>query len=132
MEWDEERWPNFSPEEFSCPCGCGVLNVSERFLDKLQDVRYALSATMKVTSGGRCPDYNMSLRARGFKSVDGSAHTMTEDEPCEAADIECTWGGLRHRLVTSLLQQFNRIGISSSFIHVDSDQSKPQNVIWTY
>jgi uncharacterized protein YcbK (DUF882 family) len=132
MIWDEERWPNFTPKEFACPCGCGILNISPAFLDKLQSVRSLLAVTMKITSGGRCPDYNMSLRARGFKSVDGSAHTMTEDEPCEAADIECTWGGTRFLIIEGCMLEFNRIGISSSFIHVDSDESKTSDVIWTY
>jgi hypothetical protein len=27
---------------------------------------------------------------------------------------------------------FNRIGISSTFIHVDNDPSKPEDVIWLY
>ena len=27
---------------------------------------------------------------------------------------------------------FNRIGIADTFIHVDSDLDKSQNVIWTY
>ena len=39
----------------------------------------------------------------------------------------------RYKLVALLLETgFNRIGIASTFIHIDIDPDKSPNVIWTY
>ena len=36
--WDNERWPNFSPDEFNCQ-GSGELKISPVVLDFLQAYR---------------------------------------------------------------------------------------------
>jgi len=50
-----------------------------------------------------------------------------------AVDISCTDSIKRHKIINSLIHVgFNRIGIATTFIHVDDDKDKVQNVIWTY
>ena len=65
---------------------------------------------------------------RGYKASTKSSHLLGY-----AADIACTNSVLRHKILTSLIKVgFNRIGIADTFIHVDNDPGKPENVIWTY
>jgi hypothetical protein len=50
-----------------------------------------------------------------------------------AADLSCTNSTDRYNLIF-LLQEtgFQRIGVGSTFIHVDIDFDKSQSVMWTY
>ena len=50
-----------------------------------------------------------------------------------AVDISCKSSKDRFALVNLLLKVgFKRIGIAGSFIHVDIDKTKSQNLIWGY
>ena len=50
---------------------------------------------------------------------------------CE--DIGVTDSRTRYLVIDALIHVgFNRIGISSTFIHVDDDKDKASGVIWTY
>ena len=121
----------FSDWEFACPC-CGVTKVSERFLVKLDKLRELLGKPIHITSGCRCSHHNADLRSQGYHSVDGSAHTISERQECEAADLECSSSTYRRELLILAHSIFNRVGVAKSFIHVDDDQDKDQNVTWTY
>ena len=122
---------HFSDYEFECPC-CGEVKVSERFLVKLDKLRELLGKPIHVTSGCRCTSHNADLRSRGYHSVDGSAHTISERQECEAADLECSSSTYRRELLILAHSIFNRVGVAKSFIHVDDDQAKDANVTWTY
>ncbi len=122
---------HFSDYEFACPC-CEEVKVSERFLVKLDKLRELLGKPIHVTSGCRCTKHNADLRSRGYHSVDGSAHTISERQECEAADLECSSSTYRRELLILAHSIFNRVGVAKSFIHVDDDADKDQNVTWTY
>ena len=122
---------HFSDYEFACPC-CGVCKVSEKFLIKLDKLRGLLGRAVTITSGCRCVKHNADLRARGYHSVDGSAHTITDKQECEAADIECASSRSRRDLLILCHSIFNRVGVAQSFIHVDDDDGKDENVTWVY
>lgn len=50
-----------------------------------------------------------------------------------AVDISCKSSRDRFELVDLFIKHdINRIGIASSFIHIDIDKDKSANVIWTY
>ena len=50
-----------------------------------------------------------------------------------AADIRCNAGATRMKIVRAALALgITRIGIGSSFVHVDIDRSLPQDTIWHY
>ena len=50
-----------------------------------------------------------------------------------AVDISCNSSRDRSIILTALIDSgFTRIGIGKTFIHVDLDKSKSQNVIWMY
>jgi zinc D-Ala-D-Ala carboxypeptidase len=50
-----------------------------------------------------------------------------------AVDIRVNDSRTRYIVLNALISVgFNRIGIASSFIHVDDDKSKSDKVVWTY
>ena len=50
-----------------------------------------------------------------------------------AVDIRANDSSTRYIILKALISiGFNRIGVASSFIHVDDDKEKASNVIWTY
>ena len=115
---------NFKSSEFDSPDveGSGVM-MDDNFLEMLDQARTAANIPFIITSGYRTEDHNKLIGG-----VDGSAHTKGH-----AVDIACRDSVSRHTIITNLLAAgFNRIGIASTFIHVDNDPNKSPNVIWTY
>src|SRR5574343_1126050 len=107
----------FTRDEFKCP-HCGENNISDEFIDRLDEVRHAYGKPMVVLSGYRCPAHNASVGG-----VDGSAHTEGI-----AADIACSFARDRLALVESAINNgFGRIGIAKSFIHLDISETHPQS-----
>ncbi len=124
---DEQLTPNFKASEFACKCGCGLSAVSPHLVQKLQRVRSRLGYPMVITSGMRCSRYNGKLIHDGVKASEYSKHLYGY-----AADIECRDSKLRDTLVGLLRTEFERIGISKTFIHVDIDHSSIHPAMWVY
>lgn len=115
---------HFKIEEFDSPdkAGTGEL-MDEHFLNKLDDARGIAKVPFKITSGYRTDAHNGLIGG-----VDSSAHTSGH-----AVDISCRDSRSRWLIIDALIKcGFNRIGIADTFIHVDDDPTKPENVIWTY
>ena len=115
---------HFNLMEFDSPDlpGSGGL-MNREFLMKLDTAREMADTSFVITSGYRTKEHN--TRVGG---VSGSSHTLGL-----AADIKCSDSRERSLIVSGLLRAgFNRIGIANTFIHVDLDTNKKQNVIWTY
>ena len=122
----------FKHSEFNCNCGgedCKGEKMNYAFLDKLDSARgLAENTPFKITSGFRCKEYNEDLIRRNFKASRSSSHLKGL-----AADISVKDSKSRFIVFNSLLLAgFTRIGIAETFIHVDLDTDKTQNVIWTY
>ena len=115
-------WKHFKYDEFKCPC-CRENKTSHKLIDLLDQAREKAGIAFVITSGYRCEKHN-----REVGGVENSAHTKGL-----AADIQCLNSQDRYRIVKALLEVgFRRIGIGRTFIHVDIDDSKIQNVIWLY
>lgn len=112
----------FTKKEFACPCGKCVNKISEDFIALLDDIRAALGAPMTVTSGYRCEAHNEAVGGRKT-----SAHLSGL-----AADISCATSAIRSKMLRLFLQNFSRVGVAKTFLHIDVDSSKPQNVTWVY
>ena len=121
----------FKHSEFNCNCGsedCKGEKMNYAFLDKLDRARGLAEIPFKITSGFRCKEYNEDLIRRNFKASRNSSHLKGL-----AADISVKDSKSRFIVFNSLLLAgFTRIGIADTFIHVDLDLEKTQNVIWTY
>lgn len=120
--------PHFSEEEFTCRCGCGTLNVSRTFLERLQRARIRAERPFKIVSGCRCESHN-----KDEGGEDSSAHLAYDQKECHAADIAARGSRERFIIRKALLDAgFTRIGTGDSFLHVDDDPNKDPRVDWLY
>ena len=114
----------FEYEEFDSPDvqGSGQL-MDPKLLEMIDEVREIYGKPIRINSGYRTEAHN-----RKVGGVDSSSHIKGL-----AIDVSCTKSDDRFKMLTALIEVgFNRIGIAGSFIHVDIDKDKSQNVIWTY
>ncbi len=114
----------FKLREFESPDspGSGV-RMNFKFVDTLEIIRGKYGKPMKVNSGYRTPAHNKSVGG-----VLDSSHPKGL-----AADIRIYTSQDRFKLVSvALACGIKRIGIGQTFIHLDADTTKPQNVIWIY
>jgi len=115
----------FKPHEFVCRCGkCGkgMADMNEVLLAMLDSLREKVGEPLIVSSSIRCPEYNASLPNSSLNSshLEGFA-----------VDIECKSGDLRFKLVKYAFEVgFRRIEVGSTWIHLDIDPDKPQNIMW--
>ena len=94
-----------------------------KLLDMIDEAREIYGKPIRVTSGYRTESHNAKVGG-----VSSSSHLKGL-----AIDVACVKSDDRFEMLTALLKVgFNRIGVASTFIHVDIDKDKSQNVIWTY
>lgn len=116
------KW--FKYEEFDSPDapGSGQL-ISPVLADKLDNLREIVGVPLIVTSGVRTAGHNNAVGG-----VDGSAHVRGM-----AVDFSAVDSGTKFKIVKAALSLgFNRIGVGARFVHLDIDDTKPPNVMWTY
>ena len=93
------------------------------FLAKLDEAREYANIPFIINSAYRSPEHNAKVGGKP-----GSSHIKGL-----AVDISAKDSRTRFLILDALFAVgFTRIGIADSFIHVDSDIDKSQNVIWTY
>jgi len=120
-------YKSINPLDFASPDEpSSYVSMDGTFLKKLDDVLLAFTGAgykYKINSGYRTEAHNKAV-----KGEKNSSHCRGY-----AADIGIYGDRDRYILLTLLLTVgFNRIGIGSSFIHVDCDPKKSDKVIWTY
>jgi hypothetical protein len=113
----------FTLEEFDSPDSPGSgKHMKKEFLEMIDLARGLAGIPFKINSGFRTREHNSIVGGRI-----GSSHLAG----C-AADISCTNSGNRALIIKSLIDAgFTRLGIASSFIHVDNDITK-EDAIWLY
>ena len=98
-------------------------NMNEDFLAKLDKARELANIPFIINSAYRSPEQNARVGGKP-----NSSHLRGL-----AVDIRANDSSTRYIVLNALIKVgFNRIGIASSFIHVDDDKEKANNVIWTY
>jgi len=96
-------------------------NMSKEFLFVLDEAREIAGIPFVINSAYRSPEHPLSINP-------SSSHIKGL-----AVDIKATDSNTRFKIVQALMTVgFTRIGIADTFIHVDLDLDKTQNVIWTY
>lgn len=115
----------FRASEFDSPdLGGSGFNMNLDFVAKLDKLREAVKMPLTIHSGFRTVAHNASLP----DSVDGSAHTTGH-----AADIGALSSTQRYLIVEAALRLgFRRVGVGNSFVHIDDDITKAQDVMWNY
>ena len=97
--------------------------MDRNFLDMLDKAREYAGVAFVINSGYRSKAHNKKV---------GGVKNSSHRKGC-AADIAVISSRRRYKILEGLQKAgFNRIGIGNSFIHVDNDPDKAQNVIWTY
>jgi len=125
---DFDDYANFSEDEFRCKCGCGGVDMTKSFMDKLQATRTALGFGLTISSGYRCVAHDKAERGKG-------EHTLGD-----AADIKIYGEQAFKLLSVAPLKGFNRIGLKQHglfpfrFIHLGCTINKkyPSPWIWSY
>lgn len=116
---DWSKYPNFTEQEFLCQ-ETGEINMQERFMTLLQELRYRYGKSMRITSGYRSPRHSIEARK---KELGTHAQGI-------AADIYAV-GPDKYRLVKMAFELgFTGIGVASNFIHLDC--SRERCAIWSY
>jgi uncharacterized protein YcbK (DUF882 family) len=97
-------------------------NMSKEFLFVLDEAREFAGIPFIINSAYRSPEHPLSIKNPSSSHIKGLA-----------VDIKATDSVTRFKIVKALIEVgFTRIGIADTFIHVDLDLDKTQNVIWTY
>lgn len=98
-------------------------NVTVRLTNKLNLIREDVGRPVILNSASRCAKHN--------EAVGGSLNSAHLSGL--AADIKVHGSKERWQVVRKAIAYgITRIGIADTFVHVDVDDSKTQNVIWTY
>ncbi len=102
----------------------GKKNMSLKFIRMLNDARENYGKKFIITSGYRTPQYNATLSG----AVPNSAHTLG----C-AVDVSAPTTAEKEAIVKAAIKAgFRRIGWGPTFIHLDNDATKPQDVLFGY
>lgn len=92
-------------------------------LAKLEELETRCGFELSVNSAYRSKDWEISKGRSGTSSHCAGL----------AVDLSCTSSAQRFKLISeAMIVGFCRIGIGRTFIHLDLDDSKPQNVIFHY
>lgn len=122
---DWNKYPNFTPEEFCCKCGCGQVLMDDDFMRDLQVLRDIVGFALRINSGYRCPEHNNAVSGTGLTGP----HTTGA-----AADIGVDRQNAHKVLQTAFSMGFKGVGVaqkgSGRFIHLDSSRDKP--TVWSY
>tara|TARA_R110002096_G_scaffold57083_3_gene145077 strand:- start:173 stop:496 length:324 start_codon:yes stop_codon:yes gene_type:complete len=97
-------------------------NMDEDFLSKLDEAREFAGIPFIINSAYRSPEHPLSIKNPTSSHMKGLA-----------VDIKATDSSTRFKVIEALVSVgFTRLGIADTFIHVDWDFDKSQEVIWTY
>ena len=118
MDWTKIK--HFKEDEFRCKCGCGLAEMSQDFMEHLDELREECKFPISVTSGYRCLEHD--------KAVGGKKNHTTG----KAADLFCNNAAKRYSILYNAIGSFHRIGIGKAFIHVDDCKDKPRERAWLY
>ena len=97
-------------------------NMNKDFLFVLDEAREFAGIPFIINSAYRSPNHPLSVKNPSSSHIKGLA-----------VDIKANDNATRFKIVEALISVgFTRIGIADTFIHVDLDFDKRQNIIWTY
>ena len=114
----------FEYEEFDSPDiqGSGQM-MSKELLSKLDMIREEFGKPIHINSGYRTEAHNDKV---GGKPASSHLKGL-------AVDIACSASRDRFNLIKLFIKHdITRIGIAKNFIHIDIDNNKDPDVIWTY
>ena len=119
MDWSQIK--HFTRREFGE--GDPGVEPCHRLVSMLDQARRMAGFPFIVNSGLRTTERNQQVGGSPT-----SSHLIGH-----AADLACTDSGRRFIMLSALRRAgFTRIGIGRTFIHCDTDPTKPDSLIWLY
>lgn len=122
-------WKYFQLENFACH-HCGANLIDPAFVDQLEALREAVGFPLIVSSGYRCPAYNVMVSTTGEAGPHTTGHAVDFKVDREKAYLV---------LKKALEMGFTGIGVSqkglSRFLHLDNiptAEGVPRPTIWSY
>ncbi len=125
----DDRWPDFHDYEMRCHCGCQRIAMDVETLDMLQEIRTLTGIPMHVSSGYRCPEYNMRVSYTGM----AGPHVLGL-----AVDTRMFGESVYILVHTAMDAGFTGVGLhqvgdyDSRFFHLDTVITGFRPRIWTY
>ena len=121
----------FELSEFDSPDEVGSSKLmDEKFLEQIDLAREYAQIPFKINSGVRTPSHNAYVGGSmpdPMRNKKGSSHLYGY-----AADIACNNSADREIILSSVIKAgFRKKKKKKTFIHCDTDDSKP-NSVWTY
>ncbi len=118
---------HFSMDEFLCNCAGNCEwkdpnKIDVEFIVKMEKLRALYGKPIHINSGLRCPAWNEKHHSKP---------TSSHIKGC-AGDLRVSDNGERWALVKAAMVVFRRVGVEGRFLHVDSDDAKPQDRMWVY
>lgn len=102
---------------------CSISDMNEEFMVLLDKIRKICDFPFIINSAYRSEDYENKRGRNGT-----SSHTKGV-----AVDVQAITDRQKFLIVqTALANGITRIGVGTTFVHLDVDKNKTQNVIWTY
>lgn len=122
MNWEGIQY--FTPDEFECPGMPGSGEYMKReFVEVLDAIRHECAFPFRITSGWRSIEHNARIQG-----VTNSPHLRGY-----AADVSAQTSRHRFAIVNAAIRHgISRIGVGSSFVHLDNDPSKVNRLLWLY
>ena len=132
----------FTTSEFACKCGCGFgsveADIAPDLVHALHILRLRAKSPFVITSAARCAKHNASeggaARSTHLPGLKGQC-TPSYEGKCRAVDIKTvSWNqGLRDRIVAMALAMGLRVGVATTFLHLDIESAPHYPTpSWTY
>lgn len=114
----------FKEAEFKrCTPPCSLQDMKQSTMDKADKLRELCGFPLVVTCAYRSREWDLAKGRSG-----NGAHPHRQ-----GLDFACTDSAKRFAIIKNApIAGFNRVGIAKNFIHVDDDETLPQNVMWHY
>lgn len=120
--WNATLWPDFTPSEIMCRCGCEEVYVDPVAMDALQRLRDLLGWPVVVDSGHRCAAHNADVGG-----AVGSEHLKL------AFDVKLMGYTRGSVLAFAKDAGFTRFGLMEHGIHLDTHPMDATHArMWTY
>lgn len=114
----------FTEKEFNaCTPSCSIIDMDGDFMEMLDKLRDIAGIPIVINCAYRSREWDLKKGRSG-----NSAHTKGK-----AADIRYTTSSEAYKIIYAAMQLgIRRIGLGKNFIHLDNDETLPQNVFFNY
>lgn len=121
----------FKEKEFqACSPACSMSDMHPETLRRMDALREAAGIPCVLNSAGRTYEWE---RSKGRPGTSSHVYKKDGSMKCRAVDIRCNNNANRMKLIKAAIEVgYRRIGVANTFIHVDDDPAKSQDVVWMY